>query len=169
MNLGLVYAALAYTAWGLLPIFFKQLSSVSAVEVVMHRTVWSLVFLLAVLTYRRHWAWLGAVLRSPQLMAAFTLSALLLAVNWCTYIWAVQNAHVLDASLGYFILPLVSVALGYSFLGERPRRGQWLALAVAAAGVIWLAFQGGRVPWVDGRPSGRAGVAGNWCPQASRL
>lgn len=160
MNLGLVYAALAYTAWGLLPIFFKQLSSVSAVEVVMHRTVWSLVFLLAVLTYLRHWAWLGAVLRSPRLMAAFTLSALLLAVNWCTYIWAVQNAHVLDASLGYFILPLVSVALGYTFLGERPRRGQWLALAVAAAGVIWLAFQGGRVPWVALVLAGTFGLYG---------
>lgn len=148
MNLGLVYAALAYTAWGLLPIFFKQLASVSAFEVVMHRTVWSLVFLLMVLAYRRHWAWLGAVLRSPRLLGAFTLSALLLAVNWCTYIWAVQNAHVLDASLGYFILPLVSVALGYSFLNERPRSGQWVALAVAAAGVVWLTLQAGRVPWV---------------------
>lgn len=148
MNLGLVYAALAYTAWGLLPIFFKQLASVSAFEVVMHRTVWSLVFLLMVLAYRRHWTWLGAVLRSPRLLGAFTLSALLLAVNWCTYIWAVQNAHVLDASLGYFILPLVSVALGYSFLNERPRSGQWVALAVAAAGVVWLTLQAGRVPWV---------------------
>jgi chloramphenicol-sensitive protein RarD len=148
MNPGLIYGALAYTAWGLLPIFFKQLSSVPAFEVVMHRTVWALLFLLAVLTYRRHWAWLGAVLRSPRLLGAFALSALLLAVNWCTYIWAVQNGHVLDASLGYFILPLVSVALGYSFLNERPRPGQWLAVAVAGAGVLWLTVQAGRLPWV---------------------
>jgi chloramphenicol-sensitive protein RarD len=148
MNPGLVYAALAYTAWGLFPIFFKQLTNVAAIEVVMHRTVWSLAFLLVVLAYRRHWAWLGTVLRSPRLLGAFALSALLLAVNWCTYIWAVQNAHVLDASLGYFILPLVSVALGYGFLKERPRPGQWLAVAVAAAGVLWLTVQAGRLPWV---------------------
>jgi chloramphenicol-sensitive protein RarD len=148
MQLGILYAALAYTAWGLLPIFFKQLSGVSAFEVVAHRTVWSLFFLLGVLAVRRHWGWLGHALRQPKVLGAFALSALLLAVNWCTYVWAVQNAHVLDASLGYFILPLVSVALGYTFLNERPRLGQWLAVGVAAAGVLWLAVQGGRLPWV---------------------
>jgi chloramphenicol-sensitive protein RarD len=148
MQLGVIYAALAYTAWGLLPIFFKQLTGVGAFEVVAHRTVWSLVFLLGVLAVRRHWAWLGTVLRTPRVLGAFALSALLLAVNWCTYVWAVQNAHVLDASLGYFILPLVNVALGYVFLHERPRAGQWLAVAVAAAGVLWLTLQAGRPPWV---------------------
>lgn len=148
MQLGVLYAALAYTAWGLFPIFFKQLASVNALEVVMHRTVWSLVFLLGVLAVRRHWAWLRPVLRSPRVLGAFALSAVLLAANWSTYVWAVQNAHVLDASLGYFILPLVNVALGFVFLHERPRPGQWLAVAVAAAGVLWLTVQAGRVPWV---------------------
>ena len=106
MHAGVLYAALAYTAWGLFPIFFKQLASVNAFEVVMHRTVWSLVFLLGVLAVRKHWAWLSAVWRTPRVLGAFVLSAVLLAANWCTYVWAVQNGHVLDASLGYFILPL---------------------------------------------------------------
>ncbi len=148
MHAGVLYAALAYTAWGLFPIFFKQLASVNAMEVVMQRTVWSLVFLLGVLAVRKHWGWLGAVWRTPRVLGAFVLSAALLALNWCTYVWAVQNAHVLDASLGYFILPLVNVALGFVFLHERPRPGQWLAVAVAAAGVLWLTLQAGRLPWV---------------------
>ena len=84
MHAGVVYAALAYTAWGLFPLFFKQLVAVNAFEVVMHRTVWSLVFLLGVLAVRQHWAWLGTVWRTPRVLGAFVLSALLLAVNWCT-------------------------------------------------------------------------------------
>jgi chloramphenicol-sensitive protein RarD len=148
MNPGLIYAALAYFAWGLLPLFFKQLSSVSALEVVMHRIVWALVFLLCVLVFLRRGAWLRDVVRRPRVLAAFGLSALLLTANWLLYVWAVQNAHVLDASLGYFILPLVNVACGFIFLRERPRRGQWLAVGVAAAGVVWLTLQAGQLPWV---------------------
>jgi len=148
MQPGILYGALAYTAWGLFPIFFKQLHGVNAVEVVMHRIVWSLVFLLGVLVVKRHWAWLGALRHSPKVLGAFTLSAVLLSVNWMVYVWSVQNDHVLDASLGYFILPLVNVALGYVVLQERPRPGQWLAVAVAACGVLWLALQAGRMPWV---------------------
>ena len=148
MNPGVFYAALAYTAWGLLPIFFKQLSNVNAFEVVMHRMVWSLVFLMCVLAVLKRWAWLRGVARQPRVLLAFGVSALLLSVNWSVYVWAVQNAHVLDASLGYFILPLVNVAMGFAFLRERPSPGQWLAVAVAAAGVLWLTVQAGRLPWV---------------------
>jgi chloramphenicol-sensitive protein RarD len=148
MQPGILYGALAYTAWGLFPIFFKQLHSVNAVEVVMHRIVWSLVFLLGVLLVKRHWAWLGPLRHSPKVLGAFALSAMLLSVNWMVYVWSVQNDHVLDASLGYFILPLVNVALGYVVLQERPRPGQWLAVFVAACGVLWLALQAGRMPWV---------------------
>jgi chloramphenicol-sensitive protein RarD len=143
-----LYAALAYVAWGLFPIFFKQLSNVNAVEVVMHRMVWSLVFLMGVLAVLRRWAWLGELTRQPKVLGAFALSALLLSANWSVYVWAVQNAHVVDASLGYFILPLVNVAFGFAFLKERPRPVQWLAVAVAAAGVVWLTVQAGRLPWV---------------------
>jgi chloramphenicol-sensitive protein RarD len=148
MNPGILYAALAYVAWGLFPLYFKQVADVPSVEVVMHRTLWSLVFVLAVLQVRRQWAWMGAVVRQPRVLGAFALSALLLSGNWLTYVWAVQNQHVVDASLGYFILPLVNVALGYVFLHERPRPGQWVAVAVAAAGVLWLTVQAGRLPWI---------------------
>ena len=148
MNPGVFYAALAYTAWGFLPVFFKQLSNVDAFEVVMHRMVWSLVFLMCVLFVLRRWAWLREVARQPRVLLAFGVSALLLSANWSVYVWAVQNAHVLDASLGYFILPLVNVAFGFVFLNERPRPGQWLAVVVAAAGVLWLTVQAGRLPWV---------------------
>jgi len=148
MQAGVAYAALAYLAWGLFPVYFKQLSAIPALEVVMHRTVWCMVVLLVVLAWRGQWRWLGELRRRPQVLGAFALSALLLAVNWLGYVWAVHNDHVLDASLGYFILPLVNVGLGYGFLKERPRAGQWLAVAVAAAGVLWLALQAGHVPWV---------------------
>ncbi|MBK7312942.1 EamA family transporter RarD [Candidatus Aalborgicola defluviihabitans] len=147
MQIGAVFAALAYTLWGLFPLFFKRLAAVGPLEVVMHRTVWSLVFVVLVLLVRRRWAWLRAV-RKPRVVGIFALSATLLASNWLVYIWAVNNDHVLDASLGYFILPLMNVALGYVFLHERPRAGQWMAFAVACAGVLWLSWQGGRVPWV---------------------
>jgi chloramphenicol-sensitive protein RarD len=101
-----------------------------------------------VLAVLRRWTWLAAVFRQPRLLAAFALSALLLSTNWLVYVWSVQNHHVLDASLGYFILPLVNVALGFFILRERPRRGQWLAVAVAASGVLWLAIQAGHPPWI---------------------
>ncbi len=148
MNIGVLYAAVAYTCWGLFPAFFKQLGHVNPLEVVMHRMVWSLVFLMGVLALLRRWTWLGEVMRQPRVLAAFALSALLLSANWSVYVWAVQNAQVVDASLGYFILPLVNVAFGFVFLHERPRRVQWLAVAVATAGVVWLTLQAGRLPWV---------------------
>ena len=128
MNPGVLYAALAYTSWGLLPVFFKQVSNVNAFEVVAHRMVWALVFLACVLLALKRGAWLRELVRQPRVMLPFGVSALLLSVNWSVYVWAVQNAHVLDASLGYFILPLVNVAIGFAFLNERPRPGQWLAV-----------------------------------------
>lgn len=148
MQPGILYGVLAYTAWGLFPIFFKQLSAVNAFEVVLHRTVWSMVFVVGVLVLRRQWGWLGPALRQPRVLGAFAASAALLACNWLVYVWAIANDHVLDASLGYFILPLMNVAMGYVVLHERPRKGQWLAVAVAACGVLWLTWQAGRMPWV---------------------
>ncbi len=148
MNPGLGYAALAYLSWGLFPLYFHQVAGVPALEVVLHRTLWSLVLVLGVLALRRQWAWMRDVLRQPKVLGAFVLSALLLAANWLTYVWAVHHGHVVDASLGYFILPLVNVGLGFVFLHERPRAGQWVAVAVAACGVLWLTVQAGRVPWI---------------------
>lgn len=148
MNPGIIYAALAYGIWGLFPLYFRQITYVPALEVIMHRTVWSLVFVLGLLLVLRRWRWVGEVLRQPRVLGAFACSALLLSCNWLTYVWAVQNQHVLDASLGYFILPLVNIALGFIFLGERPRHGQWVAVGIASTGVLWLAVQAERTPWI---------------------
>jgi chloramphenicol-sensitive protein RarD len=148
MNPGVLYATLAYTAWGLFPLYFHQLAGVAPLEVVMHRTLWSAVFLLCVLLYLGRWAWLRQLAGRPRVLAAFALSAALLTLNWLTYVWAVHNQHLLDASLGYFILPLVNVAIGFFVLHERPRPGQWLAVAVASSGVLWLAVQAGHPPWI---------------------
>lgn len=148
MQAGIFYAALAYTAWGIFPVYFRLVAQVPALEVVLHRTLWSLVFVIVVLGVRRQWGWVAALRSQPRVVATFGLSALLLSANWLIYVWAVNNQHVVDASLGYFILPLIHVALGYVFLHERPRPGQWLALAVAAAGVVWLTVQTGRLPWI---------------------
>lgn len=148
MSSGILYGLSAYVLWGMFPLFFKQLQAASAIEVVLHRMVWSLVFVLIVLAVLRRWNWLGDVRRSPALLGKFAVSALLLAGNWLSYVWAVNNGHVLDASLGYFILPLINVALGFIFLHERPRKAQWAAFALAATGVLCMAVQSGHVPWL---------------------
>ncbi|TCS37397.1 chloramphenicol-sensitive protein RarD [Paucimonas lemoignei] len=148
MNPGLAYAATAYTAWGLFPLYFKALHHVPPLQVLMHRVVWSLAFLAIVLTTRRHWAWLGRALRDMKVVGGFAASALLLSVNWFVYIWAVGEGRVVDASLGYFITPLVNVMLGLLLLKERLRPLQWGAVGLAAAGVAWLAWQSGGLPWV---------------------
>lgn len=148
MSSGVLYGLSAYALWGLFPLFFKQLQAASALEVVLHRMVWSLVFVLILLAALRRFGWLADVRRSPALLGKFAVSAVLLAANWLSYIWAVNNGHVLDASLGYFILPLINVALGFVFLHERLRKAQWLAFALAASGVLWMALQSGHVPWL---------------------
>ncbi len=148
MNPGVLYAALAFAWWGLFPLYFRIVTTVAPVEILAHRIVWSMVFLVLVLALRRQWAWLARVLRQPEVLAAFAVSAVLLASNWLTYLWAVNNGHLIDASLGYFINPLVNVLLGYTVLHERPRRAQWIALSLATLGVLWLTLAAGRLPWI---------------------
>ncbi|WP_427311967.1 EamA family transporter RarD [Cupriavidus sp. H39] len=148
MQLGILYALLAYVIWGLLPLYIKSLPGIAPVEILLHRMVWSLVFLGLILAWRRQWAWLGQVVRDRRLLLSFAASAALLCANWFLYIWAVSANRVVDASLGYFINPLFSVLLGVVFLHERLRRVQWLAIAVAAAGVAWLTVAAGQLPWI---------------------
>ena len=148
MQQGIVYAALAYGLWGLFPLYFRLLAEVAPLEVLAHRFIWSIGFLLLILAVLRRWAWLGPALRTPKVLGLFVLSATLLSVNWFVYIWAITNHRVLEASLGYFITPLVNVLLGYSVLHERPRRLQWSALALATLGVIWLTALTGQLPWI---------------------
>ena len=148
MHSGVVYASLAFVCWGLFPLYFRLAPGINPGEVLAHRIAWCLLLMLGLLAWRRQWAWLGPVLRQKKVLGAFAASALLLSGNWLTYIWSVNNGHVIDASLGYFITPLVNVLLGYTLLHERPRRAQWAALAFAALGVIWLTVQTGRLPWI---------------------
>ena len=148
MNPGLVYAALAFLIWGLYPLYFRVIAHVASLEVVLQRSVWTLVFVAGVLAWRHHWRWLGAALRQPRLLLVFAVAVLLLAGNWLLYIYAVQAGQVVQASLGYYINPLFSVMLGVGVLRERLRPGQWVAVALAAAGVTWLAWHAGQVPWL---------------------
>jgi chloramphenicol-sensitive protein RarD len=148
MNSGALYALLAFGIWGLYPLYLRELGSVSSLEIVLHRSVWSLIFLLGVLALLRRWSWLGALLKSPRKMLMPLASGLLLALNWLLYVYAVQSAQVVEASLGYFINPLLSVCLGVVVLRERLKPVQWVAVGFAAAGVLWLTWHTGRLPWL---------------------
>jgi chloramphenicol-sensitive protein RarD len=143
---GLVYGAGAYFLWGLFPVYWPLLEPASAVEVLAHRVVWSLLFVGVVLAIQRQWAWIRTLGR--RRLALLTVAAVVIAVNWGTYIYGVTNEHVVETSLGYFINPLVTVLLGVLVLGERLRRVQWAALGIASTAVIVLTADYGRPPWI---------------------
>ncbi|ALR22414.1 hypothetical protein ATN00_06010 [Sphingobium baderi] len=139
----------AYGLWGLLPIFFKLLHHVGPFELVAQRVIWSLVLILILLAARRALGPLWAALSTPRLLLPLTASSLFIAINWTTYIWAVNDDHVIAASLGYFLNPLVNVALGVLVLKERLRRGQTLAIGVAAIGVAIMAAAALTTLWIS--------------------
>jgi chloramphenicol-sensitive protein RarD len=143
------YAIAAYVSWGLFPLYFRLLKDIPPFDIVLHRLLWSCLFLLLVLAARRRWAWLGRALRQPLILRNFLCSALLISANWLLYIWAVNNDRVVDASLGYFITPLLNVLLGCVLFKERLRPLQWMATAIAAAGVVWLTWSNGALPWIS--------------------
>ena len=145
---GVLFAAGAYLSWGLLPVYWKALRHVPAAEILAHRMAWSLVVVAGLLAARGSWGWVGAALRDRRTLLAFAASALLLSLNWFLYIWAVNSGHVVESSLGYFINPLVSVVLGMLFLRERLRPAQVAAVLTAAAGVLYLTVNHGRLPWI---------------------
>ena len=148
INRGLWMAAGCYGAWVLFPIYFKLLGAVPPMEVLVNRVVWSLVFMVGVLMWRQNWAWLGPALRTRRVVLTYLAAAVLLSVNWYIYIWAVANDHILESSLGYFINPLVNVLLGVLFFRERLRTGQWVAVAIATVGVLYLTLNLGQPPWI---------------------
>lgn len=145
---GGAFAIAAYTLWGLAPLYFKQLDQVPAQEILVHRIVWSFVLLALLLTGLRQWRQIAAVLQKPKLLLAMLVTALLLAGNWGLFIWAINNHHMLDASLGYYINPLLNVLLGMLFLGERLRPLQWTAVGLATGGVLLQLVQLGSLPWI---------------------
>lgn len=144
----MLYAASAYALWGVFPLYFKSLQEVPPLEILLHRMVWSLLFLTLIVVGRRQWAWIKPALSDWRVLGRFVASAAVLSVNWFIYIWAVNSGRVVDASLGYFITPLVNVMLGYLVLKERLRSGQWASVALAALGVVWLTVQAGQLPWI---------------------
>jgi chloramphenicol-sensitive protein RarD len=148
MNIGMLQAALAFVTWGLFPLYFLLIPNVAPLEVVLHRSTWALLLVLCVLAWQGRWWWLKDTLKQPKRLWMFSASAVLLSGNWLLYVHAVQTGHVAEASLGYFINPLLNVLLGVMVLRERLRPLQWLAVALAALGVIWLTWQAGRLPWI---------------------
>ena len=145
---GVIFAVLAYTMWGVAPIYFKHLNQVPALEMVSHRVLWSFVLLLALVWWRIGWRPMRELLQQPAKLGWLLLSSVLIACNWLVFIWAVNADRMLDASLGYYINPLVNVFLGMMFLQERLARLQWLAIALATTGVIIQLIHFGSVPWV---------------------
>ncbi|POZ63549.1 EamA family transporter RarD [Chromobacterium alticapitis] len=145
---GVLYTVGAFVCWGLFPLYWKPLHAIPALQILCHRIVWSALFVALILTALGQWGDVRAALRRPRQLGVFALSSSVLSLNWLIYIWAVNAGHVVEGSLGYFINPLFNVLLGRVFLGERLSRPQSLAIGVAAAGVAWLTFSAGSLPWI---------------------
>ena len=148
MNRGMVYALGSYLLWGFLPIYWKFLTGLPALETTAHRIVWSAVFAGLILAAQRHWSWIGPSIRRPHVIIGVTLAAVLILANWLIYIFAVNTNRIVESSLGYYMNPLVNVLLAVTFLRERPRVGQWLAIGLAAAGVLYMTVTYGHLPWI---------------------
>ena len=139
----------AYVIWGLFPVYFKLLESIPALEIITHRAIWSALFGAALLLVWKHPGWWRELLDNPRRLAVLGASGVLIASNWLVYVWAVNNGHMLEASLGYYINPLINVLLGLVVLRERLRPLQWVAVGLAALGVAQQVWQLGSLPWVS--------------------
>jgi len=148
-RIGLLNGIAAYGMWGLFPLFFPLLEPAGAGEVLAHRMVWSFVIVAVVLLFVRRWQWAGELLRQPRRLVLVAVAAAVISVNWGVYIWAVNSGHVVEASLGYFINPLVTIAMGVLLLKERLRPVQWAAVGVGLAAVAVLTVGYGRPPWIS--------------------
>jgi chloramphenicol-sensitive protein RarD len=146
---GLAAAVAAFTIWGLVPLYFKPLHDVSPLQIIANRVVWSFVFVLVWMALRGELKGLRAALTDRNVVWRLAITAILITTNWLVYVWAVLNGHVVEASLGYFINPLVNVVLGVVVLSERLNRAQWTAVALAAIGVAYLTFVTGSPPWIS--------------------
>ncbi|MBN2830490.1 MAG: EamA family transporter RarD [Candidatus Cloacimonetes bacterium] len=147
MNPGILLGIGAYLVWGLLPLFWKLLQNVPASEILCHRMVWSFAFFLILLIVGKSWKWLSVLKSNPKIILQYALCAVLISFNWFIYIWSVLNGHVVEASLGYFINPLMAVLLGVIFLKEKLRMAQLGAIILAFIGVLYLTVIFGSLPW----------------------
>ena len=159
-NKGIASAICAYTLWGFAPLYFKLLDQVSATEILIHRVIWSFIFVTLLMMMFGGFSRLRQVLKRPKQLMVLALTSVLIAGNWLLFIWAVNNDHMLDASLGYFINPLVNVMLGMVFLSERLRKLQWLAVIFAGTGVLVQLISFGSIPLVSLGLAGSFGLYG---------
>lgn len=146
--LGVIYAGSAFFIWSLGPIYWKALGAVPPLEIILHRMVWAFVFLIILIVIGRRWNELFKALKDLRIILTLSSTAVILGLNWWLYIWAINNNHVLQGSLGYYINPLVSVVFGVVFLRERLRPAQVLAVLLAGAGVVYLTISYGAFPWI---------------------
>lgn len=148
MNKGIAYAISAYGIWGLLPVYLKWLHTVPALQVISHRILWSCLLLGGVILFKRQWTAFRATAITPRILRTYAIAALLIAINWLTYVWAVDAGFIVEVSLGYFINPIISVVMGVIFLRERLRPWQWLPVGMVVIGVLYLTISYGSLPWL---------------------
>jgi chloramphenicol-sensitive protein RarD len=146
--LGIIYAGSAFLIWGMAAVYWKALGAVPPLEIIAHRVAWSFLFLMPLIILQRQWKQFIAILQNPRMLLILLSSAIQVGANWLLYVWAVNNNYLLQASLGYYISPLVHVILGMVFFRERLRPPQILAVILAAVGVIYLTIQYGQFPWI---------------------
>ncbi|MFG2624360.1 EamA family transporter RarD [Streptomyces sp. NPDC048473] len=146
---GLLSGIGAYGLWGIVPLFWPLLKPAGAIEILAHRMAWSLGVVGIALLVLRRWSWIGELIRQPKKLGLISIAAAVITVNWGLYIWSVNNGHVVEASLGYFINPLVTIAMGVLLLGERLRPVQWVAVGTGVAAVLVLAIGYGQPPWIS--------------------
>ena len=144
----MLYGVACYLIWGLFPLYWPLLEPAGSIEILAHRIVWSLLVVATVLAVTRNWAWVRPLLADRATLARMALAAVLISVNWATYIWGVNNEHVVETSLGYFINPVVTVLIGVLVLHERLRPVQWAAIGLGTVAVLVLAVDYGRPPWI---------------------
>jgi len=147
-KLGLLFGISAYSLWGAFPLYWPLLEPANALEIVSHRAVWTLVFCFIVLAATKALKSTLATLKQPKITIRLFLTSLLISINWLVYIWATNNGHVVEASLGYYINPLIIIGFGVILLKEKMRPLQWVAVAVASIGVLVLTIDYGRLPWI---------------------
>jgi len=145
---GVVAGLAAYLIWGVLPVYFKTVGSVDPLEVLVHRVLWAVPFGALILAFRRQWPEVRRALTHRAMLGWLSLSALFIGLNWFVYIWAIQDERIFETSLGYYINPLTNMLVGVLFFGERLRRFQLVAVALATIGVLVLTISGGQVPWI---------------------
>jgi chloramphenicol-sensitive protein RarD len=148
MSKGILSGICAYLLWGLFPLYWKFLINVPALEIIGHRIVWSFIFLLIIVVSAKKWKNFRSAVMSKKVFGIYLVASALLSVNWFVYVWGVNSGRIVETSLGYFINPLFSVLLGIIFFKERLRLMQWIPVILAAAGVIYLTLDYGRVPWI---------------------